>query len=53
MGGISYDPSGSTPRVAVLTWTKTRVETLVTRRLHPDPADARSPLLRAFRTSGT
>jgi hypothetical protein len=25
----------------------------VTGRLHPDPADARSPLLRAFRTSRT
>src|SRR5262245_6114767 len=31
----------------------TCVETLVTGRLHPDPADARSPLLRAFRMSGT
>jgi hypothetical protein len=30
-----------------------RVETLVTGRLHPDPADARSPLLRAFRMSGS
>jgi len=29
-----------------------RVGALVTGRLHPDPADARSPLLRAFRLSG-
>jgi len=28
------------------------VGALVTGRLHPDPADARSPLLRAFRLSG-
>src|SRR3954462_5844905 len=58
--GRSADARGVAVRTVVLTLDGEpsiriefpRVETLVTGRLHPDPADARSPLLRAFRTSG-